>query len=94
MRRNAPDPVPLLLLGQLAIDTGRGLGELLLRDAMLRVANLWQHVGFRAMAAHPLDDDAAQFYRRFGFTLVPDTQPALMLLPMQKLLEAIRVARE
>lgn len=97
LRRNAPDPVPLMLLGQLAVDTshtGRGLGRQLLRDAMLRVANLSQHVGFRALATHPLDSDAERFYQPFGFTLVPDTQPALMVLPLQRLLAAVMASRK
>lgn len=96
LRRNAPDPVSLMLLGQLAVDAnhaGRGLGRALLRDAMLRVVHLSQHVGFRALAAHPLDSDAERFYRPFGFTVVPDTQPALMVLPLQRLLAAIQASR-
>jgi predicted N-acetyltransferase YhbS len=97
LRRNAPDPVPLMLLGQLAVDashTGRGLGRLLLRDAMLRVANLAQHVGFRGLATHPLDSDAERFYRPFGFTSVPDAQPNLMVLPTQRLLAAVEASRQ
>lgn len=95
LRRNAPDPVPLMLLGQLAVDaghTGRGLGRLLLRDAILRVANLSHHVGFRALATHPLDGDAEAFSRPFGFTLVPDARPPLMILPMQRLLAALEAS--
>ena len=86
-----------MLLGQLAVDashTGRGLGRLLLRDAILRVANLAQHVGFRALATHPLDDNAEKFYRRFGFTIVPDARPALMILPTQRLLTAVEASRQ
>lgn len=96
LRRNAPDPVPLMLLGQLAVDAShsrRGLGRLLLRDAMLRVATLSHHVGFRALATHPMDGDAERFYEPFGFTLVPDSRPALMVLPTQRLSAAIEASR-
>lgn len=95
LRRNAPDPVPLMLLGQLAVDAshaGRGLGRRLLRDAMLRVASLSLHVGFRTLGTHPLDDEAERFYARFGFSVAPDTQPRLMVLPLQRLLVAVRAA--
>lgn len=95
LRRNAPDPVPLMLLGQLAVDAsrhGQGLGATLLRDAILRVARLSSHVGFRAMATHPLDADAERFYAKYGFDFVPDSQPRLMVLPLQRLLAALRAA--
>lgn len=97
LRRNAPDPVSLMLLGQLAVATnhrGRGLGRRLLQDALLRVANLSRHAGFRALAAHPLDADAETFYRKFGFTSVPDTQPQLMVLPLHRLLAAVEASRQ
>jgi predicted N-acetyltransferase YhbS len=91
LRRNAPDPVPLMLLGQLAVATThrrKGLGIALLRDALIRVAAASRHVGFRALATHPIDDEAQQFYARFGFTDVPDSRPRLMVLPLQRLLAA------
>lgn len=92
LRRNAPDPVPLLLLGQLAIDRdwqGRGLGAALLRDACLRAAGALHHVGFRALAAHPIDAPAASFYRRYGWLDIPDSRPPLMVMPVRLLLAAI-----
>lgn len=95
LRRNAPDPVPLLLLGQLAVDRecqGRGIGAELLHDACLRAAAALRHVGFRAVATHPIDDGAASFYRRYGWTAIPDSRPPLTLLPVQVLLAALAVA--
>jgi predicted N-acetyltransferase YhbS len=97
LRRNAPDPVPLLLLGQLAISishAGKGLGRRLLRDALLRAADASRHIGFRALATHPIDDEAERFYRRFGFTLVPDSQPRLMVLSLPHLLAAVQASRQ
>ena len=95
LRRNAPDPVPLLLLGQLAVaitHRGMGLGSKLLRDALIRAATASRHVGFRALATHPIDDEAQTFYQRFGFTLVPDSHPRLMVMPIQRLLAALEAA--
>lgn len=83
LRRNAPDPVPLLLLGQLAVDVtqqGKGLGRRLLGDACLRSLDVLRRAGFRALATHPIDEAAAQFYARFGFVVVPGASPSLMVL--------------
>lgn len=95
LRRNAPDPVPLMLLGQLAVATshrGQGLGSRLLRDALIRVAATSRHVGFRALATHPIDPEASRFYARFGFTEVPGSQPRLMVLPLLRLLAVMDAA--
>jgi GNAT superfamily N-acetyltransferase len=83
LRRSAPDPVPLLLLGQLAVDVeqrGKGLGRVLLGDACLRSLGVLRQAGFRALATHPIDDVAARFYGRFRFVTVPDSAPPLMVL--------------
>lgn len=96
LRRNAPDPVPLMLLGQLAVATshrGQGIGARLLRDALVRVAAAARLAGFRALATHPIDDEAEAFYARFGFAPVPDSQPRLMVLPLPRLLAALEAAR-
>jgi len=96
LRRNAPDPVPLMLLAQLAVDLGyrgKGLGRELLRDALMRLAAASRQIGFRAVATHPIDADAETFYRRFGFAAVPDSSPRLMVLPLQRLLAALAAGR-
>ena len=96
LRRNAPDPVPLLLLAQLAVATthrGKGFGSKLLRDALLRAATTSRQVGFRAFATYPIDDEAVSFYEHFGFTLVPASQPRLMVMPLQRLFAAVEAAR-
>jgi GNAT superfamily N-acetyltransferase len=96
LRRNAPDPVSLLLLGQLAIDVwyhGRGLGARLLRDACIRALAVLDNAGFRALATHPIDPDAINFYARYGFTAIPDARPALMVLPVHRLAAAFVAAR-
>ncbi len=65
-----PDPVPCLLLGQLATDTaytGRGIGTGLLKHALTRAVAGAHLVGGRALVVHALDDNAAAFWRRRGF---------------------------
>ncbi|MHB0989902.1 MAG: GNAT family N-acetyltransferase [Burkholderiales bacterium] len=70
IRRNMPDPVPVMVLGRLAVDRscqGRGLGADLLRDAILRTARLAQEIGIRALLVHALDEKARAFYVHHGF---------------------------
>lgn len=71
MRRNMPDPVPVMVLGRLAVDRcchGKGLGADLLQDAILRTVRLAQEVGIRAMLVHALHDRARAFYLHHGFS--------------------------
>jgi predicted N-acetyltransferase YhbS len=65
-----PDPVPCLLLGQLATDigwTGRGIGTGLVRHALKRCVTAAGLVGGRALMVNAIDDDAAAFWQRRGF---------------------------
>jgi len=71
LRQNMPDPVPVVVLGRLAIDAseqGNGLGRALLRDAVLRITAAAHEVGIAAIVAHALNDRAKAFYLRYGFT--------------------------
>lgn len=74
MRRNMPDPLPVLLLGRLAVDKrhhNRGIGQALLRDAMLRAVNVSGNAGVSALLVHALSDPAKQFYLSRGFVESP-----------------------
>ncbi|AVO46336.1 GNAT family N-acetyltransferase [Phreatobacter cathodiphilus] len=65
-----PDPVPCLVLGQLATDrawAGRGIGTGLLKHALSRCVDAATLVGGRALLVHAVDDEAADFWRRRGF---------------------------
>jgi GNAT superfamily N-acetyltransferase len=69
-RRNMPDPVPVMVLGRLAIDSryqNRGLGRALLRDAILRTMQAADIAGIRAILVHAISEDAKRFYERCGF---------------------------
>ena len=75
-----PNPVPCLLLGQLATDlrwAGRGIGTGLLQHALARCVAGAELVGGRAVVVKALDDEAARFWRRWGF--VPSRDDALTL---------------
>ena len=81
-RRNMPDPVPVMVLGRLAIDEGfqgRGLGPALLRDAILRTMQAADIAGIRAIMVHAISEDAKRFYERCGFQASPADPMTLMI---------------
>ena len=90
-----PDPVPCLLLGQLATDhrwAGRGIGTGLLKDALERCVTAATLIGGRALMVNALDDDAAAFWRRRGF--IPSKDNALMLFrPIADIAASLAEAR-
>lgn len=70
LKRNAPDPIPVIVLARLAVaseEQGNGLGKALLADAMKRAVNASLIIGARAFVVHALDDMAGQFYQHLGF---------------------------
>lgn len=75
-----PDPVPCLLLGQLAADltwAGQGVGTGLLKHALIRCVAAAELVGGRALVVRAIDEEAAGFWRRRGF--LPSRDDALVL---------------
>jgi len=76
-------PLPVVILARLAvsaIDQGRGIGFGLLTDAIRRTMLIADQAGIRAMMTHPIDDEAARFYTRFGFISSPLREQQLLLL--------------
>lgn len=76
-------PVPVVILARLAVsknDHKKGIGASLLRDAIKRTALIAEQAGVRAMLTHPIDQEAAAFYRRFGFIQSPLSDHQLLLL--------------
>lgn len=85
VRRNMPDPVPVMVLAKLAVDQraqGRKLGASLLQDAVKRCALVSQHAGIRALLVHALHDRAKQFYEHYGFQ-ASSMHPLTLLLRLQ-----------
>lgn len=82
VRRNMPDPIPVLVLGRLAVDQscqGRQLGAALLKDAVQRTYAVAQQAGIRALLVHALNDRAKAFYEGYGFQVTPSNPLTLML---------------
>ncbi|MFA6157966.1 GNAT family N-acetyltransferase [Mesorhizobium sp.] len=80
-RRNMPEPIPVVVLGRLAVDQsqqGRGLGRALIRDAGQRVIQAADTIGIRGIVVHALSTDAKAFYTRIGFE--PSSLDPMMLL--------------
>ena len=82
--RNTPEPIPVAVLGRLAVHhghTGHGLGAGLLRDAVLRTQRLAREMGVRALLCHALDEQAQAFYLHHGFLTSP-IEPLTLMLPL------------
>lgn len=74
--------IPVILLGRLAVDVhfkGKGLGELLLFDAIKRCIEASKTIGSIAVIVDPLDQDTISFYEKFGFIVLNNGQMFLHL---------------
>ena len=81
-RRNMPDPIPVVVLGRLAVDTSqhrKGLGRALFRDAGLRVLQAADIIGVRGLLVDAISDDAKAFYLALGMTVSPLDPMTLMV---------------
>lgn len=82
VRRNMPDPIPVMVLGRLAVDRraqGIKLGAALLQDAVNRALHVAHNTGVRALLVHALHEQAKQFYVHYGFQESP-LQPLTLML--------------
>ena len=82
VRRNMPDPVPVMVLARLAVDhraQGIKLGGALLQDAVSRAVTVAQNAGVRALLVHALHDSAKHFYEHYGFQ-PSSVQPMTLML--------------
>lgn len=85
IRRNMPNPVPVMVLARFAVDAraqGIKLGAALLQDAVARVQAVAENAGVRALLVHALNDRAKQFYEHYGFRESP-VHPMALMLPMK-----------
>jgi len=82
-RKNLPRRIPGVRLGRLAVHKqyhGKGLGELLLVDALMRARRIYTEAGGIGLFVDAIDEQAAGYYLRFGFEAAPDN-PLLLFLP-------------
>ena len=82
IRRNMPEPVPVMVLGRLAVDKtvhGKGVGAGLLRDAVLRTVQAAEIAGIRAILVYAISDAAKRFYEKFGFIAAPVDPMTVMI---------------
>jgi GNAT superfamily N-acetyltransferase len=82
VRRNMPNPLPVMIVGRLAVDQawkGRNVGRSLLRDAVMRTVQAAKIGGIRAILVHAISEDAKRFYERYGFQSSPIDPMTLMI---------------
>lgn len=90
-KRNMPDPIPVAVLGRLAIDLsyqGRGIGRALVRDAGLRLLNAAEILGIRGVLVHAISDEARAFYEAVGFMPSP-SDPMMLMVGLKDLSSAL-----
>jgi GNAT superfamily N-acetyltransferase len=81
-RRNMPDPIPVMVIGRLAVDLNwqaQEIGRALVRDAILRTLQAAAIAGIRAILVHAISEQAKQFYSNCGFTPSPVPPMTLMI---------------
>ena len=89
-RRNMPDPIPVVVLGRLAVDAaqqGKGLGRGLFRDAAQRVVQAADIIGVRGLLVDALSEDAKAFYLALGMSVSP-FHPMILMATLGDLLTA------
>ncbi|MBK7001138.1 MAG: GNAT family N-acetyltransferase [Rhodoferax sp.] len=93
-RRNMPDPIPVVVLGRLAVDHalhGKGFGRALIRDAGMRVIQAADAIGIRGMTVYAISDEAKAFYEKAGFESSP-LDPHLLMITLADLVDAMRTS--
>lgn len=90
-KRNMPNPIPVTVLGRLAVDAkhhGKGLGQAMMKEAIQRTLEASRTIGARALIVHAIDDEAIGFYVPFGLQRFP-ADSRTMFLPIETLVESL-----
>ena len=92
VRRNAPDTIPVSVIGRLAVSrdhAGKGLGADLLADALKRIALASQSIGIGAVLVHAKDDAAKSFYLHCAEFIEYPEDSRMLFLPMATVVAAL-----
>jgi GNAT superfamily N-acetyltransferase len=93
VRRNAPDTIPVSVIGRLAVSrdhAGRGLGADVLSDALRRIAVASQSIGIAAVLVHAKDDAAKRFYMKCAEFIEYPADSRTLFLPIETVVGALR----
>ncbi|WP_186388989.1 GNAT family N-acetyltransferase [Stappia sp. TSB10P1A] len=91
VRRNAPETIPVSVIGRLAVDrddAGKGLGADILSDALRRIALASQSIGIGAVLVHAKDDAAKRFYLRCAEFIEYPQDSRTLFLPIETVVAA------
>lgn len=91
VRRNAPDTIPVSVIGRLAVDrgyAGKGLGADILSDALRRIAVASQSIGIGAVLVHAKDEAAKRFYIRCAEFIEYPEDSRTLFLPIETVVAA------
>ncbi len=86
VRRNAPDTIPVSVIGRLAVDrhhAGNGLGADMLADALRRIAVASQSIGIGVVLVHAKDDAAKRFYLKQAEFIEYPADSHTLFLPIE-----------
>ncbi len=91
VRRNAPDIIPVAVIGRLAVSrdySGQGLGADILADALRRIALASQGIGLAAVLVHAKDDRAKRFYLACAEFIEYPAESRTLFLPIETVVAA------
>jgi GNAT superfamily N-acetyltransferase len=91
LQRNMPDPLPVMVMGRLAVDTdyhNQGIGKALLKDAIMRTLHVADQAEVVALLVHSLSERAKQFYISCGF-IESSLNPMTLCLPCITAVQAL-----
>ena len=87
VRRNMPDPIPVIVIGRLAVHTewqGKGIGRALLNDALRRILQAAEIAGIRAILVQAMSEKAKAFYETCGFYSCP-LDPLMLVITLAEI---------
>jgi GNAT superfamily N-acetyltransferase len=93
VRRNAPDAIPVSVIGRLAVSrgyAGKGLGADILSDALSRIALAAETIGIAAVLVHAKDDAAKRFYMKCAEFIEYPADSRTLYLPIETVVAALR----